>query len=774
MTFYYGSWDRSGGNGMRVVLEVTRSSVGHSSSSVTWTVKYYTENQYRYDDLQTLHLTGGDIGGTVDYNNTSGSNSSGGGRILRATRSHTYNYGSSEYGSSPGSVTFGARVSGAYNGVTPSISRSFSIPARPYDEPADQTNVVLSRPTRERLRLTWDRHATSGEPYHSQAVRFRYRTEGGSGAWTDWLWEGSVSGGASSYTKDGLRSNVVYEMRVIAHNPAGSSSWVTSAPVGTQPSAPLDVRASLNQAATVTVRWTDTSYDPVVGYGKTFTIERSVDGGAWTQQATNVTDTTWTDADLPGGATVYRVRVDHSTPPGDVSDWSSSNTVQTQVPPLAPSNLFPSGPAPHDLDADLVLEWTHNDGGDGAAQSMYSLEYSADSGASWTPLATDVASSTSAFVLPGGTLTNAADPYLWRVRTVGITEQGYGPWSAGQTLLGRDAPVLTLTAPLATITLPEVTVSWTWSQAQGDAQQSFKAKLFAADGLTLLEEHSGQGATATHTFDHYPQDGRSYVVTVTGTSDTGQASNTAQATTTLDLPEPAAVLIEGKYEVHDGAVMLDLTPTAPGDGEVDVVLVDIERRVKGGQWVTLAQSIPVPTALRDPLPATTQPNEYRVTSISSIPSYRVNDIVTVEGGDGAWRPGAGYWGYLTYGDGFDTTVRVRGNMTISESSDRERTTQPFLGRRKPVLLAGAGTSRVVNVTGVVFEDEQPGVSDLSASSTPADFTAAGVDALMACWRDCTGRRMFGHISGVDIDQSNIKYAGVGFSVTEVDFTEAYT
>jgi hypothetical protein len=126
MAITWGTWEYSGGNGMRTGMEVTWSAVTTASTTSTATVKIYTENQYSYSDGQTLTY-GGSISGTTSYTN----GEAGGVATLRATKTYTYTYGSSEYVTSPGNRTFTATVSGAYNGVTPSVSVTSAIPARP-------------------------------------------------------------------------------------------------------------------------------------------------------------------------------------------------------------------------------------------------------------------------------------------------------------------------------------------------------------------------------------------------------------------------------------------------------------------------------------------------------------------------------------------------------------------------------------------------------------------------------------------------------------------
>lgn len=951
MSLYYGPWEYSGGNGMRMAVDITTSRVYHSSTSVTFTLKFYTENQYRYDDLQSMSFGGGYISGSTNYNNTSGTNNSGGGLVLRATKTYTFNYPSTSYGSSPGTRAFSASVSGAYNGVTPSISRSVNIPARPYDAPAAPSNVNLTRPGDNTINATWTRNATSGEPYQSQQVAVRRLGRNGL---EDWEYS-TISGSGTSYTRSGgITDNAAYTFSIRALNSVGGSPFVGSDWVGTRPVAPSDVRAAITgDGATITVNWTDNAYDPPSPYTKRFTITRSVNGGAVTQVATGVSGTSWTDPSPGAGTNQYFVQVDINVPPGTPSYTSASNLVNTEVPPLAPTDLSPNGMTV-DLDDDLTLTWTHNDGGDGAAQSHYSIEYSDDGGATWTALVTNVASTTSSHLIAGGTLPNSPTAYQWRVSTQGITSQPFGPWSTAATFTGTDKPVVVITAPGATSISFPLGVTWTFSQAQGLPQTYYIARLYAADGVTLLEEIQGSTSATRHVdFTYRPEDGRSYVIEVIARTTGNLSSDPATVTTTLELPAPAALAITPIFGECSGSVTLTLrsgedTPIEPdyenlatnpsaevdatgwatgfgtnaiardltrawvgsasmkatwdgsagalihaisgltigveytatmkvwvpaghpqvvatayflsnGDAntlydqwqelsitftpdstsesigigtvsstpfagttawldglivvegsiapdyfdgstadlpdreyswtgtphassslsqsrlEVTATSAIVERRVDGGEWVTLATNLPLPTDFIDPLPNLTGTTEYRVTSVSDTPSYYVNPVVTVEGPDGLWKDGAQHWGYLSWGDGFSITLRIQDELDTKETTDRVRTVQPFLGRKKPVSLFGANTSRVVAISGsVFFEEECPRDDECEYASRAEEWNRAGLESTIVCWRDYTGRRIFGSVSPVAVDDGpRLGTAGISFSVTESDFIEQY-
>lgn len=221
MAIDWGSWEYAGGNGMRVGIEVTWSSVTHSSSSTTATVDIWTDNQYTYSDSQTLTY-GGSISGTTNYTNNDGATAQ-----LRATKTYTYTYSSGSYGTSPGTRTFTAAVSGTYNGVTPSNSVTSSIPARPAAVPDAPvlTATVPAAPTGvSQINLSWttpDNNGSALDAYVLQ-VSTTSSTTGFANLFND-----STLPLSTSYSHTGLPANTQHWYRVLASNGVGNSSYST-------------------------------------------------------------------------------------------------------------------------------------------------------------------------------------------------------------------------------------------------------------------------------------------------------------------------------------------------------------------------------------------------------------------------------------------------------------------------------------------------------------------------------------------------------------------
>lgn len=768
MTIQWGGWEYSGSNGMRVGVEVTSSQVVSGSVNVLFTFKVYTQNQYRYDDNQTLTYGGTAGSGTTDYLNSTSSTSA----ILRATRTYTYTY--STYGSSPGTRTFTAAVSGTYNGVTPSVGITVTIPARPYALPAAVTGVTATRNSDDQATVSWTSHATSAAPYTSLTVQMRTLT---GSTWSAWSTAASTTAGATSYVKSGLSANHVYQFQVRANNTAGSSAYAASGYVPMTPAAPSDVVASITSAGTsISLTWDDNAYtyatNPI-----TFSVQRSVAGGAWASQVTGIAQAThaWTDPSPGAGTNQYRVAAVQSV--GTLtSDWADtgaqSNIVSTIVPPLAPTLLSPNGIGA-DLARNLTLSWKHNHGGDFAPQTHFTIERSSNGGATWSPVATNVASSTQSYTLPANTLSNGS-VYQWHVKTEGVTSVGFGPFSSVATLTGSATPTVTLSLPEAATNTMPLTAAWSYNQDQLSPQAAWQATLYAADGTTILETRSGSGTTSSVAFTYAAVDGSTYVVAVRAQSGAGLWSDWTTASTDFVLLPPAAAVLTATFDPCAGAVLLHVDiDTEVENVTVAAQTVGIERSIDGGTtWVTLFDDVEaVENDFLDPLPTLNGTNSYRATTVSASPSYFTTapvDVVTA---------GEGRWVMLSYGDFFGTTLRGAGDPKVSMTTGRVREAQSFLGRPKPVLFLGANTNRSVSAS-LALHYAVGGTcappDECTLDSPASAWSVLGTSAEVVAYRDYTGRRIFGMVGDIDVTEELWPgHASVSFTVTEVDYTEQY-
>lgn len=782
MAMVYSAWSYAGGNGMQVAVDYSVSTVTNGSASVTFTYDVYTINQYLYNDMQFLTYSG-NVTGVTNYNNTDG----GGVLRYRSTMQYTYNYPPGSFNTSPGSTSFMVTVGGAYNGSSPSLTVTLTIPPRPGSPVSAPTGVTLARVDDTTWGLTWTPQSTPLAPYTSQDVYLQaYVKSGGSWVWDPgpdsghYLKRSTVGPAVASYSQTNAGPNIVYRAAVGANGQFSTSPLAISNFIYMTPAAPSGLSVSRSPGgSTVTLAWTRNHYPSV---GAKYRIEYRVGGGAWVVEQAAMADASSSYiATLPGpGVVEYRIKID--APDGSVaSTWVSFPTVGNAFPPLAPTGLSPTGIA-RDGALPIVLTWTHNHAGDGAAQSAYEVRWSSDGGASWTSSGAVTSAVSSHTVLPG-TFTNGTT-YQWQARTVGVTSAGVGAWSASATVIASATPTVTITAPGATQLAVPLTASWTYSQAQASPQAAWEARLLAALGSdpmspnVVVEERSGFGPADSSTTFAYPiEDGAHYRVEIRVRSSAGLWSGWATQTTLVDLPLPAEPVVTGSYDLCTGTVVLDLDALAPGVGEVAITHAVLERRVGSGAWVTVAAGLPVPTTFVDTLPSTTGPNEYRVTVWSAAPSWRTV-TVTVNGLDGPtpWGAGNGLWVFVSWGPGFDRVLRFRGDPEISTGTGRTRRAQHFAGRSRPVLLMGDNTSYELSVAGALrYADPCDPAGDVPCTydSPPRDWEDMGLSAAVVAYRDFHGRRLFGMLSNVTVDHGLIGHAKVSFTLTQVDVTDPW-
>lgn len=267
----WGDWDYTAGNGMRVGLDGAFGSVSNTSSKATVVVEYWTDNQLSYNDNQRINFTGS-ITGYVDYSNDDGSTAQ-----LRATKTYNYYYASDEYGSSPGNRTFGANVSGVWDGATPSHSITLAIPARPIAVCDAPTGLaIVASDNDDQWRINWSVNDVPARPVDRS--RFERYSFGGAATWETigtTVTEPDISWLTSSCPQNGR-----YRARVRTENSAGNSGYAYSIYWRTKPAAVSDVViARTANSGEIVTTWTNNApYAQKFGF---HLWEDGVDMGYW-------------------------------------------------------------------------------------------------------------------------------------------------------------------------------------------------------------------------------------------------------------------------------------------------------------------------------------------------------------------------------------------------------------------------------------------------------------------------------------------------------------
>lgn len=736
MTLTHGAWQYGGGNGMRVGIDPSSAAVTHASTTVVLSFAVYTENQYNYDDFQTLTFGGSAGSGSYDYNNQS---STGSGDVLRATRTYTYTYPIGSYGTSPGSVTFSATVSGAYNGVTPSHTVTVAIPARPYGARAARVSDTSHT-------VTWVLPPPTGGPYSSFEVQ--RSTDGG--AWTRIATIGNVS----SYTDTTTSANHQYQWRVRGSNSAGTSGFFSTDAVATTPAAPGAPTAVRTPAGSITLTWADNSpYNTGV---EVWHASAGVWEGAALATLGNVTTWTHTSPSL-SGSHQYRLRATTSTPALSSADSAVSNTVTILGPPNPPSGLTPPPPGAVDATSALVLSWIHNPT-DTTAQTKYEARHRIIGAGSWT--STGIVTSTApTHTLAAGTYANGVT-IEWQVRTWGLhaTES---PWSSSAAVVLSAIPTATIATPTTVWGSSTLTATWAYYDPEVGGQYGWRATL--SKGSTVVESLSALDAATTATFATRLQNGQTYTVTVAVCDPTGQWSLDDSATFTVAYDPPPTPTITATFSPDSGAVTVTIVNPGTAVGEVDVAYNQVWR-AQGSGWVLVADQAPVGGTVTDNIPPLGTTVTYMAVAVSALPSVADStQTVQTDGVDAVW---------VNAGPGFGTSVRLQSNVVVDIATSPDKTLRTFAGRVSPVEFSAGSSSamvrsRVIRIQAARFA---PWIG-VTGSSTWEDVEAIGMLPGPHCYRDPEGRRYFVSMAGAGVSGIGTSVGGMDFTLTEIDWSE---
>jgi hypothetical protein len=781
---------------MRVGVDILYSTVTSASTSCVATFKVYTENQAAYNDSQTLNY-----GGTwaTQPAPTNFTNNSGTGAVLRDTKTYSYTYPPAGGGSTR---TFSATISGAFNGVTPTVTVTATFPQRPGGVPDPPTGFTVTRVSDEQVNLAWVNHSTLEKPYTSLTVQRAEYLNG----WGAFATIATPAPSVTSLVTTGTQPNRIYKYQIRANNTNGSSAWVAGVPALTwmTPAAPSNVVATPSgSGSSVTVTWTRNNYttnqaDPGTRVGQK--VERSVNGAAWTVVASNLDASQWIDPSPPASGSIqYRVSAVVQNN-GLSSTATLSNLISSGVAPLAPTNLYPYLPYQgNDLaNGHTQLSWTHNPGTDNVPQSAFQLRFSSDNGQTWTTSAV-VESGTSSYTVPAGLVPNNA-VYQWQVATRGLVEPGFGPWSESAMIRASTRGTLTLDPlnPAPQTNLPPLSVGWTWDQAEGLSAVRFEVRLTDVTTGLLLEtqtvprpvtEPSPQqepepvleGIPTGTTFAYKPNDGQVFKIEARAQFQDLQWSAWVSAETTFVALPPAPATVVATFDECSGTVVLQIEAAAgiPGTS-IPAVAASVYRRVNEEEWSLLVDLVPLPTNVIDVLPTTHGVNEYSILSVSTLPTYTTGPptfVQMVHGQQVGHAAPSGPWVYLSYGPDYATVLRMRGDIDISSVTGRARESQAILGRKLPIALLGHLVSRIVRVKGTIRDPficptPSPYALPCGFDSPRDDWERASWESELVCFRDFTGRRVFGIMSDLTVsDGSILGWSDISFEVEQIDVTE---
>jgi hypothetical protein len=325
MAIVWGAFEYAGGNGMRVGIDVTWSTPTNTSASVSASYDVWTENQFGYSDAQTLTYGGSEspvgltnvTAGTLNYTNAQATGTSTQ-RISNLSYTHTYGTASTAlYGTSPGTITLTASVSGTYNGVTPSVSVATAIPARPIAAPASPV-LTATTSSSSAIALSWTAPDDNGGAITNYTLQASSTSATAGFATID-------TGTTRTFSYTGLTKYNQYWFRVSATNSAGTSAYSTPADTATTsatvPGVPTAFTATPS-VSSVALDWVVPADTGGIGLNLAtdYIVKRDGVALAYTGSTTAFTDTGVT----PATAYVYTVAAVNSIGTGTAATVSTT------------------------------------------------------------------------------------------------------------------------------------------------------------------------------------------------------------------------------------------------------------------------------------------------------------------------------------------------------------------------------------------------------------------------------------------------------------------
>lgn len=551
-----------------------------------------------------------------------------------------------------------------------------------------------------------------------------------------------------------VAANQKVTFQVAQGNGAGWSAWsAVSAAVWTTPAAPTSCTATKQSDGSILVAWTNNvgyaEYATEVWHGTISGGTTTWDGAALGTAGSTVTSYSHASPNV-SQVHVYEVRAKTTSGTVRYSGYATSNSVQLLAPPNAPT--VSTLPQYANKAAALTINWSHNPV-DSTAETAYEVGHSTDGGTTWTTTGKTTGTLTSYTIAASTYAANVAVTVrvrTWGQATTGGSDSAGGsPWSTNQTVTFKTAPVLSITSPTTGgITTANLAVTLGFSQAEGATFVSAVVTLL--QGATVLETVNTTTPNAIP-FNTQLANSTTYQVQAVATDSNGLTTNTASVTFPVAYSPPAPGTISPVYVPQAGMAQLSLTFPAPVSPQVAAVTYTLTRTINGVVEVLQAnQPVTGPLVLIDTVPTISGTNLYALTTYSSLGAASAPVTATLVTSETRWA-------FLSSGDGFANYLTFYGNLTLGSTPLRDSTLVMAAGRSRPIALFGETSTLDVDVVATLFTDE---------GSSPAQAEAFLLTAGRTCYRDPSGRRVFGMLSNTKLSAVDPRRGDLAFTVSE--------
>lgn len=634
--------------------------------------------------------------------------------------------------SSTQTFTMGATGTQGLGGPT-AVSETLSLPAIKV-LPNAPTGLTATRVSDTQIQLNWAQTSPSNGAVANHVIQRRVNQPAGVGAEVGWD-SGTIISPTTTATVS-AQPNEQWQYRVWARNAQGQRVSNNSNIVYTTPAAPSSVAAAKLPNQDIKVTFVSNvayeAYNHEVWHGSVAGGVTTWDGAPLTTLAAGVQEYTHA-APNPSQVHIYQVRAKQGTL---FSSYVQSNQVQLLVAPNKPT--VPAMGAFADKALAFNFNWVHNSQ-DTTPQSAYEVQYSVNGGTSWNTT-NKTASTVQSYVFPAGWF-SANTALTMRVRTWGQATTGgsegtgASPWSDVKTVTFKTRPTTTITAPAngATLNGATVTVNLTFAQTEGATFVKAELRLSRTTGGTVVLEDLETTNLIGTKFATTVDNATAYTVRARVLDSNGIWSNYVTNAFSVTYLPPVLPVTTLDYLEETGWGQINLTVPDPGAGESAAAFVTITRRIDGGAEEVLVTNFPTSPTLSffDTTPTIHGTNTYTITVTTALGAQRVltRTLVTEE----CRRA------FLSKGSDFSMVAAFGGNLEVDISLSVASTTVQAAGRTKPIGLYGVETSKALKVSSFIFPRE--------SYSTILELEAFLLVPGRTCYRDATGRRVFGTVKG---------------------------
>lgn len=612
-----------------------------------------------------------------------------------------------------------------------------------YVLPGTPSTPSVTRVSDTQINLSWTQSsAGNGQPTNNDLSR-----SVNGGAWEDNFVVIAATNGVSV----GAAANQKIQYRVRAwKSGAGHSGWSgASSPIYTTPGAPSSASAVKNASQDIVV-----SFVPTVAYSEhTHEVwHGTVTGGVTTWDGSPLATlasgvTSYTHA-APNASQVHVYRV-RAVAGSLQSAYATTSSVQLLTAPGKPS--VPAMGQYFNKAAALTFEWTHNTI-DSTPQSAYEFSVSTNGGSSWTSsgkITSTAQQRTIAASTYAGNVNLTTRVRTWGQATTGGSDgTGASPWSDLRTVTFKTIPTTSVTAPANGSNYTDATVRADIGFGQVEGATFVQAELQLLQGATLLEELTSNNRVGI-TFGTKVNNATSYTVRARVRDSNGLWSNWATSTFNVVYLSPPIATGGAIYLEQKGYVQLNLFVGAPGGGQSAAATISITRTIDG-VTETVVENYPSASQLTflDTTPTIHGLNEYRIVTKTALGAEAVR-LINLETNELRRA-------FLSKGPSFDDVIVFGGNLEVGEGLGVASTTVQAAGRTKPIGLYGVETEVQVKVKSFIFEN---------FGSTIDEIRKLLLRPGKACYRDASGRRVFGSVRG-SVDYKKVGRGNLSFTMTE--------